>query len=213
MRVRGVSALSRARFRAGFVLRGLFVLGLALSWPVAAAPEAQSELAPANLLVSVRYGGESTTAASGSKGRHYQTVERSPPRQLRMLEGHTAYLSYGEAIPYPAISAGPDVFRDDTRYGIEYRELQSSFTVTPRLQGDLVLLEIEVVNERRSRQDGGIIDSSALRTVISGAIGEWVRLAGSAPQAPAGASGNVITTAPKAREAEREVWVRVDRLD
>jgi hypothetical protein len=194
-------------------LRVLLVLGPALSWPVAAAPEAQGELAPASLLVSVRYGGESTTAMTGSKGRHYQTADRNPPRQLRMLEGHTAYLSYGEAIPYPTISVGPDVVLDDTRYGIEYRELQSSFTVTPRLQGDQVLLEIEVANERRSRQDGGIIDNSALSTVVSGAIGEWIRLAGSAPQEPAGASGKVISTAPKAREAESEVWVRVERLD
>jgi len=152
---------------------------------------------------------ESALRAEASK--RYQTGSRGTTQQLRVLEGQLAYITIGQSIPYPSGSVGHTPYGPYTHYSLQYRDTHNGFLVLPRLQGDRVTLEINPQREQLSRQGGGKIDTVGIHTMISGVLGEWIRLGGITEQTDGQASG-ILSTGAKRSEQDAEIWVRVTRI-
>ena len=190
-----------------------------LALPAAQGPAA-AESVDVNLLVSVAAGadlairqhaaGAADPREPQAAGRSYQSAPRHLPQQLQVLSGHTAYVGYTRDAPYPVIAAGIDLYGPRALVGLRERRLQSGFSVTPTLQGERVLLAIGAVREHLARQDNATVESTAVRTTVSGELGQWLRLSGSArPASAAGSGGRIYATGPKRSARERDIWVRV----
>ncbi len=186
---------------------------------------------PANLMISVRTGTDMQQAKKaigvtgdirldepeqseirGAATSRYQTRDRGNLQQLRVMEGRTAFINYGQSVPYPTISAGAGPYGQYRHYGMQYRDLHRGFVVRPRLSGERVFLDINPRDERLSRQGAGIIDSSGLQTTVSGQLGQWIRLGGTSEQSTGKDSG-ILSTGKKQSDLDNEIWVRVERLD
>ncbi|MCB1675095.1 MAG: hypothetical protein KDI01_02320 [Halioglobus sp.] len=193
-------------------LAAVFIL---LALPSGQGPAA-AEAAAVNLLVSVASGAERAAASdvAGAAGRTYQSAPRHLPQQLQVLSGHAAYVGYTRAEPYPVIAAGVELYGPRALVALQERSVRSGFRVTPTLQGGRVLLEIGAVREQPSHRDGATIAGTAVQSTVSGELGQWLRLTGSARGASAaGGGGRTYATGPRRSEREREIWVRVQRVE
>ena len=185
---------------------------------------------PRNLTVSVRRGGVETARerevrlqgrigdvtvgdGSGSRIIYRQTNDRdSGVQTLRVLEGQTAFIHAGESIPVlrhggivlPGAVIGPE---------IDYRDLERGFLVRPWATPDgRVRIDIQQVDERESRSGGGRIDFQRVDTVLSGGIGEWIRIAGVEHRRDS-TERRVLGTRRDQGAGETEIHVRVDWAD
>lgn len=161
------------------------------------------------------------------QARVYNTQSRVKTRQVRVLDGNTALISQSKSELYATALGGIGPYGGH-RYGghrydghryleLEYRDLQQGFTVRPQLVEDQLLLEISAVNERRSDERGGVLESTEIETTIRATPGQWIRLGGSDELGGSntfqstGDSTYRSTSSPV--DEEDEIWVRVERLD
>ena len=151
--------------------------------------------APRQLLVSVRQPTSSMESRQGTSGevaadrdgvhsrvRIYATESRGREgvaQRLRVLEGHTAFIQTGQAVPVGerdvVVGPGGAVVHDTTRY----RDVTSGFYVLPRLSGDDVILELSTRRDTLSRQGGGVVNTRQAVTTVRGSLGQWIEVGGS----------------------------------
>lgn len=147
--------------------------------------------APDRLLVTVRYSdsqdlSDSRTAVNGSFGyrgnrvevhsRSYSTEDRSRgDQQVQVLAGQSAWINVGQDVPTLQIAPG-----FPPTAGIGYQSVGTGFSVTPRVVGDRVTVDVNPNRSRLASRGDGSIDTSAMSTTVSGRIGEWIELGGSA---------------------------------
>jgi hypothetical protein len=188
--------------------------------------------APArNLVVSVRRGGLDTSSERGIDvqgqiggpmtedrlgvrviGR--QTTDRTGDVQtLRVLEGQQAFIRSGESIPYRSTDVILVPGGAVATSGIDYRDLDRGFLVRPSVGPERrVRLEILQVDERLSQMGRGRIDTQRVDTVLSGEIGEWIRIGGIDSRRDA--SGRWILGAGSQQTTQGvDIHVRVDWAD
>jgi hypothetical protein len=123
-----------------------------------------------------------------------------------LLEGNAAFISTGSSIPIVtsvAVGGGRRPFVAGT---IEHRDLQRGFRVTPRLNGDQVILEISQQDERVA---GGGIQSQSLNTQVIGRVGSWMQLGGISESSSRSDSG-VLSHNYSTGGNELSIWVKVD---
>lgn len=126
---------------------------------------------------------------------------------VNVIEGNAAFIATGQSVPViTAVFAGGG---DRPREGMlsSYRDLSSGFTVTPRLAGEQVVLNIEQQAQERTAH-GGAIQTQRLSTQIGGKLGEWLALGGvsdSARTERSAIGGREYAT----HSDETQLWVRV----
>ena len=96
--------------------------------------------------------------------------------------------------------------RVDIGAAVEYHDVTSGFSVTPRINGDRVVLQIDQQSQKLA---GGAVQSQSLGTEVSGALGEWIELGGVTE------SGNShersLTNGRYATNSDaRTLWVKVE---
>ena len=189
------------------------------------------DAAPGNLVISVRrgslggslerevqvqgrVGGVVIGDGSGTRIIRRQTAERdSSVQTLRVLEGQTALIRTGESVPYaqPGLILLPR--GGLVTSGVDYRDVERGFLVRPRVGGDdRVQLEISQVHEREARAGGGRIEFQRVDTVLSGELGEWIRIAGAEEQQDLSGQ-RILGTRREQRDGEMDIYVRVDRAE
>lgn len=172
-------------------------LGLCLALGAQAAPPVKTETTMQNLLVEVEqtterkrswldnisigfgigggWGGNSSVDGGigvgvpvGGSGRGGERMVSS----LRVLSGGNAYIQTGNSEPLPWAAVQPDgtVIRADTA-----QSTVSGIYISPRLQGDQVLIELAATQQGVS---DGQVNSSMLATTVSGPAGEWLAVGG-----------------------------------
>lgn len=146
----------------------------------------------------------SVSARADAAGAHTAADAVS---SVRLIEGGSAFISTGTSVPMvTAVFTRGDRKRVDTGAALEYHDVTSGFSVTPRVNGDRVVLEID---QQSQQLEGGAIRSQSLGTQVSGALGEWIELGGvmeSENSRERGvASGRYATNSDA-----RTVWVKVD---
>jgi type II secretory pathway component GspD/PulD (secretin) len=114
-------------------------------------------------------------------------------QRLQVLEGSAAFISSGTSRP---VQQG-------------FQEIQSGFSVIPRLSGDNVTLEI--VQGRATPGPGGTAQTSQIGTVVRARLGEWTEIGGAAEQSARDqrALGSAASTRTGTSQA---VWVRVEEM-
>lgn len=147
------------------------------------------------LVISVRQGGESlldsdvfdtngrvvhtqkeTKAEGGITIRRTVTKSSSnKSHQVRVLEGHSAYIHTGQSHPVIHYQQGEFGKHKYHSAHTEYRDMIEGFYVTPYIHGKNVSLTIQTKNDHFKNNQ---IHLQRLNTTISGQLGEWINIGG-----------------------------------
>ncbi len=133
---------------------------------------------------------------------------RSPAtQQLQVLEGNWASIQTGSSVP--VLEQRLHALGVESR--VRYKDVLSGFEVLPRVNGERVTLDIRPQRAALSRLGNGAIDVQALQTTVSGRLGEWIDLGGTATQQEDAGSGILYRSEERAA-ARGTVQVKVERL-
>lgn len=150
---------------------------------------------------TIRYRAINTRSNDDSRNTHFITA----------LEGRPALIQTGQSIPYPYQSAIVGRHGAVIHQGIDYRNVNSGFYVTPRTHGQRVTLDIAPQLERADHKDRGIIDTRASSTTVSGRLGEWIPIGGVNQAASSG--DNALAARTRRHGAEvYQIWVKVEEV-
>lgn len=125
---------------------------------------------------------------------------------VSVLEGSPAFISSGTSVPVITTVAG-GVGRH--RWGAtstQYRDLTNGFLVTPRVNGEAVVLDIE---QRAEGLRHGSIQTQQLSTQMSARVGEWVQLGGIESSSSSTQTG-ILSRRHSTSSDSQSVWVKVD---
>ena len=149
--------------------------------------------------------------------RIYDTRTSSDARtsqSVQVVEGGRAFIQVGQSLPLPLrqVVVGPNgaVVTDST----VYRDIGQGFYAVPQLAGDRVTLEISPQFDTAGNQAYGgvnVVNTQRVTTTVSGRLGEWIELGGSAQQAAGRERGNLGGGSSELRD-NRSVWLLVEEL-
>ncbi|BBL76413.1 secretin N-terminal domain-containing protein [Methylomagnum ishizawai] len=147
-------------------------------------------------------------AGIGLGGHSYRLENRDAAgatQQVQTLDGAAASIQAGSQIPVPTQSM--------YGYGgIDYRPVTTGFSVTPKLMGGQVLIDISPWSDRPSRDQGGVIATQGLHTQVKAALGEWIELGGqteTTTRESHGYTGHTYST----RSQDNRTFLKVEDLD
>lgn len=166
--------------------------------------------------VSGQWGNDSTRIVVNRDGSHTDTHTRvtlnrrdsngsdSGSRTVSALEGRSAYISIGEAVPEDTYGVGP---YGATRLQRDYVPVQRGFTVNARVHGDRAVVSLDYHDDRQS--PSGTIHTNAAATQFAAPLGEWFPV-GSVEEA--GAHGERVVLGRSAAEAQRSnrIWLKIE---
>ncbi len=140
--------------------------------------------------------------------RSYGTSSRDASasnQQIQVLEGHTALIKTGQLVPMAKkqLRSGGQV-----ETIIEQQDVSSGFKVTPRLSGEIVLLEIIPFNTSPANTGGGIINQQQAFTTVSTKLGEWIEIAGISSSQQLTSRATVYKTHER-NQQQRQILIRV----
>lgn len=160
----------------------------------------------------VGVGGTLAPGAGGAHGSVYDstsTARDAVAQQVRTQEGVPAYISASTSEPLVTRSVARTRNGAAVQERVVPRELNSGFYVTPRVNGDIVFLDIGAQRETPGSQGPGSADTSRVRTTVSGRLGQWIELGG-ASTARAQDSRGVLSSAASGDASARSIYVRVE---
>ncbi len=137
--------------------------------------------------------------------------EGTQVQSVLTMDGASAWIADVDARPRPYTEGRFTPYGPVIQQGIEWQEAQSGFYVTPRLHGDGVEVEVSSQRQRFAHDNGGRLATSGVDTVVSGRLGEWLPLGGTA-ETTAGAQGELLAHTRREAHTHTGIWLRVDRL-
>ena len=106
----------------------------------------------------------------------------STSQTIQVLEGNSAFINVGESRPVRSRQVVRTVVNgqivDRVVEGTEYRSANTGFSVVPRVQGNLVTLDIDPQREVFEEGRRGAVNVQRVVTTVSGRLGEWMDLGG-----------------------------------
>jgi type II secretory pathway component GspD/PulD (secretin) len=156
--------------------------------------------------VSVNERPRSGSGATVRAGERNLQTQGSSVSSVQVLDGSSAFIATGTSVPIVtsvAVGGGRRPFVAGT---VEHRNLQRGFMVTPRVNGDLVILDISQQDERVG---GNGIQSQSLNTQVSGRLGTWLQLGGVSESSSRTDSGTLSRNYSTGAN-ELSIWVKVD---
>ncbi len=156
----------------------------------------------------IRHGGSTVTMQGGSVRR---STESQADQFVKVMDGGQAFIQVGRslAVPFRRVTLRPDgVTVTDS---VVYRDIGQGFSAVPRLVGDKVTVEISPQFDSQGSSGRGSVDTQLLTTTVSGRLGEWIELGGSAQQT----QGNENRMTGKASDEMRDtrsVWLLIEEL-
>jgi type II secretory pathway component GspD/PulD (secretin) len=147
--------------------------------------------------------GSGVTVRAGE--RNLQTRDSSLS-SVQVLEGSSAFIATGSTVPIVTAVAVRGGRRPFVGGVVEHRNLQRGFMVTPRVNGDEVILEISQQDERAT---GGNIQSQSLNTQVIGRLGTWMQLGGVSESSSRTDSG-ILSRRHSTGGNELSIWVKVE---
>lgn len=134
---------------------------------------------------------------------------------VQVLEGREAFVAVGQSAPYTqrevrrAVVGGRVV--EQVVDSTQYRDASTGFYVLPRVNGDVVTMEISPQRESFTRGASGTVQTQRMVTSVSGRLGEWMEIGGISRLGSGQQS--VLLGRTAARESDqRSVWVRVEEI-
>ena len=199
----------------------LFVRASAANVRQLRAAVAQIDRKPNQLLVSVRRstqqemereraqvtgtvsnrGSDVSVQATDSDARD----RRDGVASVQVIEGSSAFIGSGSDVPIVTAVAAGGGRRPWAAATTGYRTVSSGFVVTPRVNGQTVVLDIEQQDERVVN---GNVQTQHLTTQVSGTLGEWIQLGGISESASSQQRG-ILSRQYSTQSDERSIWVQV----
>lgn len=130
---------------------------------------------------------------------------------IRVLEGHTAFISQGVDEPNFVIQQNPYHSHGHITYTTEYQRRSKGFYITPILSGDAVNIEISSWSEESLNNNQGAAKFSQSSTTIRCSLNEWVNLAGVNKNSSSEKSTR-MTKNHRASQANNNIWIKVIEL-
>ena len=153
---------------------------------------------------------------STGQGHFYQTDSRETGGQtqrVQTLDGQSAQVSFGEQVALPqasyAYAYGGQAM---VSQGIQYRETSTGFTVTPRLSGDQVVIDVAPWSERISRLGVGTLETGSVHTQLRINLGQWVEIGGQLESREQNTSGP-LAHRYSTRSETQKFFLKVEDLD
>jgi type II secretory pathway component HofQ len=92
---------------------------------------------------------------------------------VQVIEGNSAHVAHGISAPLLTAVA---VARRGSGIAVEYREIASGFTVTPRINGERAV--IDIVSEQQRAIGSTRASTHRVATTVAARLGEWTELGG-----------------------------------
>lgn len=106
----------------------------------------------------------------------------STQQSIQVLEGYSAFIRVGESRPLRSRQVVRTVVNgqivDRVVEGADYRDASTGFSVVPRVQGNIVTLDIDPQRETFEESRRGTVNVQRVVTTVSGRLGEWMDLGG-----------------------------------
>lgn len=147
--------------------------------------------------------GSGVTVRAGE--RNLQT-QSSSVSSVQVLEGNSAFIATGSSVPIVTAVAVGGGRRPFVAGRVEHRDLQRGFMVTPRVNGDQVILDISQQDER---VENGGIQSQSLNTQIMGRLGTWIPL-GSVSESSSRTDSGILSRSHSTGGNDLSIWVKVE---
>jgi hypothetical protein len=132
---------------------------------------------------------------------------------VRALEGYETYVSFGQSHPVPSTTVTGGVhFPPVVSQSTGFRDVQTGFYATPRVNGDRVTLEISPHQQRSTGDAYGVpVTTGSIATTVSGRLGEWMQIGGSADSFD-GSDQGVVTWGTRSKLTQYSAWVKVEEV-
>ena len=134
---------------------------------------------------------------------------------VQVLEGYSAFIRAGESQPVRYRQVVRTMVNgqwvDRVVETTDYREATTGFNVRPRLQGEMVTLDIDPQRETFDEQRRGAVNVQRVSTTVSGRLGEWMDLGGISEERSNDSSGILSTRSVRSSD-RRGVQVKVELL-
>ncbi|MET0533771.1 MAG: secretin N-terminal domain-containing protein [Steroidobacter sp.] len=156
--------------------------------------------------ISVNERPRSQSGATVRAGESTLRTQGQSVSSVLVLDGNAAFIATGTSVPIVtavAVGGGRRPFVAGT---VEQRNLQRGFTVTPRIRGNDVILEISQQDERVT---GGNVQTQSLNTQAVGRLGSWIQLGGVSESSSSSSSG-ILNRSYSTSGNELSIWVKVD---
>jgi len=144
-----------------------------------------------------------------STRRIYQTQSKRTKNSVQVMtivEGYWGSISMGQAIPITTRSRNPD---GTVTVSVRYDRIMTGFRIKPHTNGDNVTLTIQ--QQRQSpNQDTTTFDSSEIKSVVSGKLGQWLFIGGTDHSENLNQSGLTYRTRVRSTNVN-QLWVKVER--
>lgn len=130
-------------------------------------------------------------------------------QRIQVVEGGTAWISTGQSrtLPQRQLIRTPGGVVSQETFVVQ--EADTGFSVSPRLSGNTVQLDISP--QREALGPRGTLQSQRIATSASGRLGEWFEIGGVAA-ASARDDRGIASSARAAGSESRRVWVKVEEL-
>ena len=132
-------------------------------------------------------------------------------QRLQVTEGYEAFIQVGQSVPVPessvGVAGGAYVIHDS----IQFKDVTTGFSVVPRVNGDIVTLDI---NPHRGKlnQNNGSIAVQRISTTVSGHLGEWIDIGGNAQDSNRTTHG-ILSSTDSVSSTQGHVLLKVESLD
>jgi hypothetical protein len=139
----------------------------------------------------------------------------STSQSIQVLEGSSAFIRVGESRPVRSRQVVRTVVNgqivDRVVEGTDYRDASTGFSVVPRVQGNIVTLDIDP--QRETFEDGrrGAVNVQRVVTTVSGRLGEWMDLGG-ANESRSDSQSVLLGRSSTSSSERRGVQVKVEEL-
>ena len=134
---------------------------------------------------------------------------------LQVLEGNSAFIQVGQAVPVPSQTVTRTVVGgrvvEQVTSGTEYRSATTGFYVLPRTTADRVTLDISQHRDALMRHVPGMVDSQRVVTTVSGRLGEWLELGGIG-QSRSVEREALLGRSSSSQSDSRNILVKVDEI-
>lgn len=178
------------------------------------------------LMITVRHGGEregvdvhagasvrlapGDSRIRGSVGERSYSSRQSIAQQVQTVEGGRAWINVGSSyfLPFQQVVLTPT--GAVVAQSMVQVDVGTGFAAMPRLAGDRVMLDISPTNDSAGSLPGSA-NTQRLGTTVSGRLGEWIALGGSARQ-ESGTQGGTLRYGTRTARDDRQVWLKVEEL-
>jgi hypothetical protein len=139
----------------------------------------------------------------------------STQQSIHVLEGYSAFIRVGESRPVRSRQVVRTIVNgqlvDRVVEGTEYRDANTGFSVVPRVQGNLVTLDIDP--QREVFEDGrrGTVNTQRVVTTVTGRLGEWMDLGG-VDESRSDGQSTLLGRSSSSSSERRGVQVKVEEV-